>query len=82
VQVHHVPEVSPFLDHVNEASRELVAELDVVAAAAPLPVLPALRSLPVLVVARARVQGAFRARPGYGMGDGSAGYGVDEGGFS
>ena len=59
VQVHHVPEVSPFLHHVDEPARELVAKLGVVAATTPLPVLAAGGPLLIFVVARAGVETAL-----------------------
>ena len=65
VQVHHVANVAPLLAGVDELARELDAELDVVRAAAPLPVRAGWSAL--AVVARARLDGSFRAGPGHGV---------------
>ena len=68
--------------HVDEAARELVAKLGVIAATTPLPILPAGRTLLVLVVARARVKTALRARACNRVGHCCAGDGIDERCFS
>ena len=81
MQVHHEPEISPSLHHVNEVLRELIAELDVVGAAAPLPV-PVGVPDRVVVPAGAGVDGAFTAGLGYGVGHRGAGDGVNECCFS
>lgn len=65
MQVHHVANVAPLLAGVDELARELDAELDVVRAAAPLPV--GSRRSALAVVARARLDGALRAGAGHGV---------------
>ena len=81
VQVHHALQISPFLGHVYELSRELVSELCVIAASAPLPLSAAGGAdvARVWTAARTRVHAALTASTCHVVGQGRAHYGVHEG---
>ncbi len=84
VQVHHEAQIAPLLHHVDEVLRELVAELDVVRAASPLPVArpgarpTALRRDAAVVAAGTSVDGALAAGARDGVRYGGGRDGVDE----
>lgn len=65
-------EISSFLARVYELLAESVAEVRVVTAAAPLPVVSAVTT--ELVITRARLDRSFTARPRYGVCHCCAGY--------
>jgi hypothetical protein len=85
VQVHLLPEAAAPLASVHEHPSELVPEVYVVRATAPLPVLDArhrvldVRSTPLVCgITRARLDHALRARPGHRVRHARAGDRVDE----
>lgn len=91
MQIHLLTKIAAALAGVDEVSRELEAEPDVVRAAAPLPVTDAghlaggghLRRFGmVAVVAGARLDGALCASARNRVGDRCAGDGVQKGGLA
>lgn len=85
MQVHLLPEAAAPLSSVHEHPGELVPEVYVVRATAPLPILDArhrvldVRSTPLVCgVTRARLDHALGARPGHGVRHARAGDRVDE----
>lgn len=76
VQVGEVAQVPPSLTGIHELPSEHSPEVDVVAAAAPVPIRPAGPAPPV--IAGARIDGAFGTRAGHGVRHTGAGHGKDE----
>ena len=90
MQIHLLPYRLPPFSRVDEFAADGKSEADVVGATAPFEIpnschrcIPRNLRPPLVVgLAVARVDGALAAGPRDGVGDGGAGYGVDEGGFS
>lgn len=97
MQIHFLPQISSPLSSIDKFPAEFETKIYVIRAAAPVPFAGAspspsatgggcagyLGTTPVVrVVTVAGADGTFAAGAGYGMGDGGAGYCVDEGGFS
>lgn len=85
MQVHLLAEAAAAFARVDEQPGELVPEIDVVRATAPVPFLDTrhgvqdVRSTPVMCgVTGARLNHAFCARPGYGVSHAGTGDRVDE----
>lgn len=81
VQIHDEAEIASAFGRVDELSRKLVAELDVVRTAAPLPV-EAVRTTVIPVVACTGLDLALGTGAGDRVGDAGRGERVDEGRLS